>query len=176
MSGQVDERPSMDQLSEEQRTWVLEFLRDLNWAGTDARALIQDLAGELSPTAQKAVAQAAVDTLSTEARQDLATDVVQGLDTSKQKQAAAQTVFDTLSTDQQEEVAAGLLGAPDSKTQRRLWFMVVGTMGSAIFIFGFMAFVLIYQRKPAEAPLALATTALGGVVGLIVTSPVRGRG
>jgi hypothetical protein len=61
-------------------------------------------------------------------------------------------VFERLTTDQQEELAAGVLGAPDRRTQRRLWFMVVGTMGAVIFIFGFMAFVLIYQKKPAEAP------------------------
>jgi hypothetical protein len=36
--------------------------------------------------------------------------------------------------------------------------------------FGTMAFALIYQ-KPAEAPRALAATALGGVVGLVATSP-----
>jgi hypothetical protein len=42
-------------------------------------------------------------------------------------------------------------------------------------VFGAMAFLLIYQRKPAEAPLALATTALGGVVGLVATSPGSGR-
>jgi len=40
-----------------------------------------------------------------------------------------------------------------------------------------MAFVLIYQKKAAEAPLALATTALGGIVGLVATSPgSRGSG
>jgi hypothetical protein len=122
------------------------------------------------------VAQAAVQTLLTdEAKQDLATDVVQSLGT-QQKQAAAQAVMGTLTAEQQEEVAATVLGVPDGKTQRRLWFMVVGTMGAAIFLFGVMAFVLIYQRKPAEAPLALATTALGGVVGLVVTGPVRGKG
>jgi hypothetical protein len=48
-------------------------------------------------------------------------------------------------------------------------------MTAAIFVFGSMAFVLIYQGKAAEAPLALATTALGGVVGLVATSPGSGR-
>jgi hypothetical protein len=52
-----------------------------------------------------------------------------------------------------------------------LWYIVVGVMALAVFIFGSMAFVLLYQGKAAEAPLALATTALGGVVGLIATSP-----
>jgi hypothetical protein len=139
-----------------------------------ATGVVQDLAG--APAAQKAVAQAAVQALPTDdAKQDLATDVVQNLG-SQQKQATARAVVRTLTAEQQEELVATVLGAPDRNTQRRLWFIVVGTMGAAIFLFGLMAFVLIYQGKPAEAPLALATTALGGVVGLVVTSPVRSRG
>jgi hypothetical protein len=39
--------------------------------------------------------------------------------------------------------------------------------------FGVLAFVLIYQRKSAEAPLALATTALGGIVGLLPRTESR---
>jgi len=34
-----------------------------------------------------------------------------------------------------------------------------------------MAFVLVYQKKAAEALLALATGALGAIVGLVATSP-----
>jgi hypothetical protein len=68
-------------------------------------------------------------------------------------------------------LAEGVLGVPDRRTQQILWYIVVWTMVAAIFVFGTMAFVLIYQKKAAEAPLALATTALGGVVGLIATSP-----
>jgi len=49
--------------------------------------------------------------------------------------------------------------------------MVVGTMALAVFFFGTMAFVLMYQKKGAEAPLALATTALGAIIGLVATSP-----
>jgi phosphatidate phosphatase APP1 len=47
------------------------------------RALMEGLAKGLSPTAQRTVAQAAVDILPTEVKRDLATDVVQGLDTAK---------------------------------------------------------------------------------------------
>jgi hypothetical protein len=44
---------------------------------------MEGLAKGLSPTAQRTVAQAAVDILPTEVKRDLATDVVQGLDTAK---------------------------------------------------------------------------------------------
>jgi uncharacterized membrane protein YbhN (UPF0104 family) len=68
-----------------------------------------------------------------------------------------------------------VLGRPDQRTRQILWYIVAWTMAAAIFVFGAMAFVLIYQKKAAEAPLALATTALGGVVGLVATSPGSGR-
>jgi hypothetical protein len=82
-----------------------------------------------------------------------------------------------LSSADQEAVAAdaGVLDRPDAVTQRNLWYMVVGTMALAIFVFGIMAFLLLHWGEAAEAPLALATTALGGIVGLIATSPGRSR-
>ena len=64
-----------------------------------------------------------------------------------------------------------ILGTPDSKTQRTLWYLVVSTISAAIFVFGVLTFVLILTGRSAEGPLALATTALGGIVGLIATSP-----
>jgi hypothetical protein len=45
----------------------------------------------------------------------------------------------------------------------------------AVFTFGSMAFVLIDQKKAAEAALALAATAPGLLVGLVATSPGSGR-
>jgi hypothetical protein len=128
-----------------------------------------------SPDHQKAAAEAVVGALPTETRQDLATTVLQNLDTPQQQRAAAEAVMGALPTEQREQIAEGVLGRPDRSTRRNLWYIVIWTMAAAIFVFGSMAFVLIYQGKAAEAPLALATTALGGVVGLVATSPGSGR-
>ena len=74
-------------------------------------------------------------------------------------------------------VAETVLGSPDRKTRQILWYLVVATLTAADFVFGSMAFVLVYQKKAAEAPLALATAALGAIVGLVATSPgSRGSG
>jgi hypothetical protein len=123
-----------------------------------------------TPAQQLAAAQGVVDALPDEAKQGLAATVVQGLP-AEQQQAAAQGVLDTLSNDQRTQVAESVLGSPDRKTRQTLWYMIVTTLAAAVFVFGSMAFVLVYQKKAAEAPLALATTALGGIVGLIATSP-----
>jgi hypothetical protein len=128
-----------------------------------------------TPEQQKAAAEGVVGALPNEAKQDLAATVVQSLDTPEQKRAAAEGAVGALSTEQRQDLAESLLGRPDRKTRQNLWYIVVWTMAAAIFVFGSMAFVLIYQKKAAEAPLALATTALGGVVGLVATSPGSGR-
>jgi hypothetical protein len=126
-----------------------------------------------TPGQQKAAA-GIIGAMSSEAKQGLAASVVQGLDTPEQQKAAAEGVMSAVPMKQRQQVAQSLLGSPDKKTRQVLWYMVVSTLVVAIFVFGTMAFVLIYQKKPAEAPLALATTALGGVVGLIATSPGSG--
>jgi len=120
---------------------------------------------------KQAAAQAVLGTLPSETRQDIAATVVQGLDTPEQKQAAAQAVLGTLPSDVQQQVAQTVLGSPDQKTRQVLWYMVVSTLTLAVFAFGAMTFVLVYQGKAAEAPLALATAALGGIIGLVATSP-----
>jgi len=126
-----------------------------------------------TPQQQQAAAEGVVGALPAEAKQDLAATVVQSLDTPQQQRAAAEGVVGALPAEQRQQLAEGVLGLgpPDPKTQQNLWYIVIWTMAAAIFVFGSMAFVLIYQKKAAEAPLALATTALGGVVGLIATSP-----
>jgi hypothetical protein len=124
----------------------------------------------LPATQQQAAAQGLIGTLPDEAKQGLAATVVQGLP-SAQQQAAAQGVLDTLSNDQRTQLAETVLGSPDRNTRKVLWYVVVSTLAAAVFVFGSMAFVLVYQKKAAEAPLALATTALGGIVGLVATSP-----
>jgi hypothetical protein len=124
-----------------------------------------------TPEQQRAAAEGVVGALPAAAKQELAATVVQSLDTPEQRAAAAKSALGALSAPQQAAVAESLLGSPDATTRQRLWYVVVGTMALAVFVFGSMAFVLIYQRKAAEAPLALATTALGGLVGLIATSP-----
>jgi len=123
---------------------------------------------------QQAAAAAAAAAVPNEATPGLVATVVQALPT-EQKREAAQAAMSTLSHDQRGELAASILGEPDPRTQQRLWYMVVGTMGLSIFVFGFMAFLLISWKKAGDAPLALATTALGGVVGLVASGPGRGR-
>jgi hypothetical protein len=137
---------------------------------TMAATVVQNLD---TPEQQKAAAEGVVGAMPAEAKQDLAATVVQSLDTPEQQRAAAEGVVATLPSEQRQQLAEGVLGlgTPDQKTQQNLWYIVVLTMAAAIFVFGSMAFVLIYQKKAAEAPLALATTALGGTVGLIATSP-----
>ena len=115
-------------------------------------------------------AQGALDALPAEDKQGLAATVVQCLP-AEQQQAAAQGVLDALPDDKRTQLAETVLGSPDRKTRQILWYMVVLTLAAAVFVFGSMAFVLVYQKKAAEAPLALATTALGGIVGLVATSP-----
>jgi len=127
-----------------------------------------------TPEQQAAAAEGVIGAMPSEAKQDLAASVVRGLDTPEQQKAAAEGVMSAMPVKQRQEVAQSLLGRPDKTTRQVLWYMVVSTLVLAIFVFGTMAFVLIYQKKPAEAPLALATTALGGVVGLVATSPGSG--
>lgn len=125
-----------------------------------------------TPDQQRAAAEGVVGALPNQAKQDLATTVVRSLDTLDQQRAAAESVVRSLPSAQREQVAQELgIGRPDQKTRQYLWMIVVCTMAAALFVFGSMAFVLIYQGKGAEAPLALATTALGALVGLIATSP-----
>jgi hypothetical protein len=132
-----------------------------------------------TPEQQRTAAEGVVHVLSSaEVKQGLAAAVVQSLDTPDQQRVAAEGVVGALPAEQQQQMFEGLestLGRPDRRTRQHLWYIVVGTMVAAIFAFGTMAFVLMYQDKAAEAPLALATTALGGTVGLVATSPGSGR-
>jgi hypothetical protein len=129
-----------------------------------------------SPEQQQAAAEGVVGALPDEAKQNLAATVVKSLDSPEQQRAAAESALSALAPRQQAQVVESVLGSPDTKTRQRLWYIVVGTMAAAVFFFGSMAFVLIYQRKAAEGPLALATTALGALVGLVATSPGSRRG
>jgi hypothetical protein len=124
-----------------------------------------------TPEQQRAAAEGVVRALPDAAMQGLAATVVQSIDAPEQQRAAAEGVVRALPNEQREQLADSVLGRPDRVTRQHLWYIVVWTMAAAIFIFGTMAFVLMYQKKAAEAPLALATTALGGVVGLVATSP-----
>lgn len=124
-----------------------------------------------SPEQQKAAAEDVVGALPDAAKQDLAGTVVRSMDSPEQQKAAAASALGALEPTLQQQVVANVLGPPDERTRQLLWYVVVGTMAIAVFFFGTMAFVLMYQKKAAEAPLALATTALGAIVGLVATSP-----
>jgi hypothetical protein len=101
--------------------------------------------------------------------------VIGNLNTPDQQQQAAAAAVNALPPEGQQEVLTSLLGTPNPKTQRTLWYIVISTISAAIFVFGVLTFVLILLGKSAEAPLALATTALGGIVGLIATNPGSNR-
>lgn len=88
---------------------------------------------------------------------------------------AAGKALSQLPADAKERVAGGL-SAPDPKTNNLLWRVVVYSLIGIVGLFGAFTFVLIYQGKSAEAVLALATTALGGIVGLITPAATRGSG
>jgi hypothetical protein len=133
-------------------------------------SLVQSLGGEQ----QKQAAAAATDGLPADSKQELVSSLVQSLGTEQQKQAATAAISG-LAQEDQEDVAASILGTPDRKTRQMLWYIVIATIGGAIFVFGILTFVLVLMGKNAEGVLALATTALGGVVGLVSTSPVSGR-
>lgn len=92
-----------------------------------------------------------------------------------QLEDAATKALGSLPAAAQQRVVGGL-SAPDAETNRWLWKVVVGSLIAIVVIFGVLAFVLIYQKKSAEAPLALATTALGGIVGLLAPGPNQGSG
>ncbi|MBV9096058.1 MAG: hypothetical protein JO132_19660 [Streptosporangiaceae bacterium] len=126
--------------------------------------------GGLGAPEQQA-AEAMIGALPPDVKQDIAATVVQGLDTSAQKQQAAEAVIGALPPDVKQQVAETVLGSPDQRTRQILWYLVVSTLTIAVFVFGSMAFVLVYQKKAAEAPLALATAALGAIIGLVATSP-----
>lgn len=108
-------------------------------------------------TAKRQLAATAVDHLSPAQRQDVAEGIVATLPPRQQQQVV--------------EYVTGPLSTPNAGTTNRLWIIVVSTLTLALFVFGTMAFVLVLRREPAEAPLALATTALGGIVGLVATTP-----
>lgn len=117
----------------------------------------------MNPDDQKAAVKGIFDVLSDD---NLASSVVQGLNTPERQR----NVVSAMPDDQRQQLAS-TLGIPDKRTRQILWYVVVGTLALAVFLFGILAFVLILNGKSAEAPLALATTALGGVVGLVATSP-----
>jgi hypothetical protein len=127
--------------------------------------------GTDTPEQKQAAPNPVIGSLPLDIRQTMPASLVQGLETPEQKQAAATAVIGSLPLDIQQQLANTVLGSPDRKTRQTLWYLVVSTLTAAVFVFGSMAFVLVYQKKAAEAPLALATAALGGIIGLIATSP-----
>jgi hypothetical protein len=80
-------------------------------------------------------------------------------------------------TDRQAAMSPFALPAPTNQASlTTLWILILMLLGLAVFTFGTMTFVLVYQKKSAEGTLALATAALGAIVGLISPSPVRSGG
>lgn len=137
----------------------------------ETQELVPHLVRQLGNSEKRAAANGVVAQLPADERQDLVPSLVKDLGNS-QKQALVTDVAGQLTNKERQDVAEGLgLPPPDTITRRYLWYMVVGILGVAIFVFGSMAFILLAQKQPAEAPLTLATTALGAVVGLIAFGP-----
>ena len=152
----------------------------------------QDLATSLgqsleSAERQKAAAQDIATGLPPQAQQDLATSLGQSLESPERQKAAAQDIatglppqaqqdlatsfVKSLAPPQQTEVLETVFGPLDNETRKRILKVVIYTLTAVVFLFGAMTFMLLYQRKGADAPLTLATTALGAIVGLVAISP-----
>ena len=96
---------------------------------------------------QRIAAEGVVEAIPSEAKQNLAAAVVQSLETPHQQRAAAERVVELLPADQREQLAEGVLGQPDRRTRQRLWYLIIGALIAAIFVFGMMAFILIISRS-----------------------------
>jgi hypothetical protein len=118
------------------------------------KATAQGIAAALTPEQKKATAQGIAAALPSLDQQDLATTMVKSLD-----------------RPQQTEVLETVFGPLDNETRKTILKVVIYTLTTVVFLFGVMAFMLLYQGKGAEAPLTLATTALGAIVGLIAINP-----
>jgi hypothetical protein len=135
--------------------------------------VVGTMVGNLDTTDQKKeAAVAAVGAVPSEATPDVVGTMVGNLGSADQVRAAA-AAMNALPAQRQQDLANSILGTPSSKVQGSLWLIVVITISAAIFIFGVLSFVLVLSGRGAEGPLALATTALGGIVGLIATTPGR---
>ncbi len=142
-------------------------------APEDKSEVVARVVGNLETADQKKdAAVAAVGALSSAATPDAVATMVGKLDSADQKRAAA-AALNMLPQDQQQQVASSILGTPSPKAQGALWLIVVMTISAAIFVFGVLSFVLVVSGKSAEGPLALATTSLGGIVGLVAATPGR---
>ncbi len=139
----------------------------------DKSEVVARLVGNLeTPDQKKEAAVAAVGALSSAATPDAVAAMVGKLDSADQKRAAA-AALNMLPQDQQQQLASSVLGNPSPKVQGALWLIVIITISAAIFVFGVLSFVLVVSGKGAEGPLALAATALGGIVGLLASTPGR---
>jgi hypothetical protein len=142
-------------------------------APEDKSEVVARVVGNLeTPDQKKEAAVAAVGALPSAATPDVVATMVGKLDSADQKRAAA-AALNTLPQDQQQQVASSILGTSSPKVQGALWLIVIMTISVAIFVFGVLSFVLVVSGKSAEGPLALATTALGGIVGLVASTPGR---
>jgi hypothetical protein len=169
---------TLDRIPDDRRSEAVSSLLQ-SLPDSETAQAVGDAFSSLSANAQEATASEVFDRLDTPQK---TVQVVQGMDSlpapkleeavgaalqrlpSPQLEAAASTAMGQLPAAAQQRVIGGL-STPDAATNRWLWKCVVGSLVAVIIIFGVLSFVLIYQGKHAEATLALATTALGGIVG-----------
>lgn len=138
-----------------------------------APEVVATMVDNLESTDQKKdAAVAVVGKLPPEATPDVVGRMVDNLGSADQVKVAT-AAMNALPTQRQQDLANSILGTPSRKVQAALWLIVVITISAAIFIFGTLSFILVLNGRGAEGPLALATTALGGIVGLIATTPGR---
>lgn len=88
-----------------------------------------------------------------------------------------------LATETRKAAASNLLSSmPATETQgvlqeflpqapKAIWFMLLGGLFILSLAFGVMSYMLIANNRNAEALIALSTTTLGGIVGILAPSP-----
>ena len=88
--------------------------------------------------------------------------------------AASQVIADyqALTAAEQEQVRQQLLPSPVAGGLTAVWLTVIIIVGIVAIGAGYLAYQLLDDEKDAEAIIALSSAALGGLIGLLVPSPV----
>ena len=94
-------------------------------------------------------------------------EAVAKLPAGQAKEATAKILGNMPARDARELTQGALPTAPSG-----IWFVLIIALGVFVVLFGVLTYTLMSQDKNAEAMLGLATASLGGLVGLIIPSPL----
>jgi hypothetical protein len=73
-----------------------------------------------------------------------------------------------------EQVAvSNLLPPPSGGALSTVWIIIVSCLALSVLGFGYLGYQLILQKADATAIVALASTALGALIGLLAPSPAK---